>query len=992
MNHLYKTTRKLFILVIILTFITSSFLPNLVIANTNGNIEVTKDKKNERTLHGHTSDKKTRANKQSSVTDIDDQTHAVDELIISYKNNSNISTLRQKHGLKGLKKLSSINAEVVKIPTGADLAEAISNLKRDSAIVSVQPNYKYYPSATVPNDPLFKEQWGLHSRQKSNIDIDAFEAWEITKGSSDIIVAVIDTGIDINHPDIKENIWVNRAETINGKDNDNNGYTDDVVGWNFYDKNNQVFDPFHGDEHGTHVAGIIAAEMNNHIGIIGVAPNVKIMPLKFLGPNGGDTASAIEAIQYATKMGAHIINASWGGTGYDPALKKAIENSGLLFVAAAGNNGQNNNIAPVYPASFPSKNIISVAAIDNRGTKAAFSNYGSAVDIAAPGVNILSTVPYEQQAHKMDQSNYDQAYGFMSGTSMAAPHVAGTAALIYSQDSSIDAEVTIALLKSTGKYLHSLEGIVNSSKLVNANQALTTNPSNLKNDIPGYPLVNNHAVGILSEDNPNDVYSINVEKGDIISIQLDASLADGNDFDLYLFAPNALTIDPSHSQYIDHMAKSTNSGTANEEITFRAPVSGEYFINIRRVSGNGQYSLKVTEKILPVEGSIESPKQDALVNGTTTVTGWILSGKDIEKVEVLIDGKKVGEAKYGIARNDVYQQFPHYYNENSGFSYQLNTTTLTIGNRSITISAIATNGTVTNFSRNVVVENFATQVNVTAVKAVSTDFDKIRVSWDQVSRAQGYEVFRATTRNGTYTRVGTVTSGSTTSFTNSGLKTGTTYFYKVRAYRTVNGARISSAYSDITSGRPLLAKVASPKVASAGFDRINVSWSQVSGASGYEVYRATSRGGTYSKVGTVTRGTTLSFTNTGLTSGRTYFYKVRAYRLVDEKQVFGAYSSIVDGKPIPARPTNVKASKVNSTATSLSWSRVTGASGYEVHRATSKNGSYSRVGTVTSGSTLKFRNVSLKRGQTYYYKVRSYRTVNGTRVYSNYSTIVVYKN
>jgi subtilisin family serine protease len=987
-THLLNTTKKLFLLVIILTLVTSSFLPNIVGANT----EVTEDKKNERTLHGDTGDKENRANKQSSVTDTNDPTYAIDELIISYKDNSNISTLRQKHGLKRLKKLSSINAEVVKIPAGVDLTEAISKLKRDAAILSVQPNYKYYPSATVPNDPLFKEQWGLHSRQTSNIDIDALEAWEITKGSSDIIVAVIDTGIDINHPDLKANIWVNTAETLNGNDNDNNGYADDVVGWNFYDKNNQVFNPYHGDEHGTHVAGIIAAEMNNHIGITGVAPNVKIMPLKFLGPNGGDTASAIEAINYATKMGADIINASWGGTDYDPALKEAIEKSGLLFVAAAGNDGQNNNTTPVYPASFSSKNIVSVAALDNRGRAATFSNYGPAVDIAAPGVNILSTVPNTQQDPKIDHSNYDHAYGYMSGTSMAAPHVAGTAALIYSQDPSIDAEVAIALLKKTGKHLQSLEGIVNSSKLVNAYDALTTNSSQLKNDIPGYPLVNNHAVGLLDADNPNDVYGISVEKGDLISIQLDASSIHGIDFDLYLFAPNALTINTSDSQYIDYMAKSTTSGTTKEEITFRALVSGKYFINVRRASGNGQYSLKVIETNLPVEGSIDSPKQDALVNGITPVTGWILSGKNIEKVEVLVDGKKVGEAKYGIERNDIYQKFPQYYNENSGFSYQLNATTLTNGNRTITIRAIETNGTVTTFSRNVVVENFATQAKVTSVKAVSAAFDRISVSWDQVSRADGYEVFRATTKNGTYTRVGTVTSRSTTSFTNSGLKTGTTYFYKVRAYRTVDGARIYSVYSDITSGRPLLAKVASPKVASAGFDRINVSWSQVSGASGYEVYRATSRDGTYSKVGTVTRGTTLSFTNTGLTTGRTYFYKIRAYRLVDEKNVFGTYSNVVSGKPIPARPTNLKVAKVNSTSANISWSRVTGASGYEIRRATSKNGTYSRVGTVTSGSTLTFRNSSLKRGQTYYYKVRSYRTVNGTRVYSNYSTVVVYKN
>ncbi|MDR5660091.1 S8 family serine peptidase, partial [Serpentinicella sp. ANB-PHB4] len=165
---------------------------------------------------------------------------------------------------------------------------------------------------------------------------------EITQGDEEVIVAVIDSGVDINHPDLRDRIWTNPNEIENGVDTSGNGYVDDIHGWDFYNNNNSVFNAEDGDEHGTHVAGTIAATKND-IGIVGVAPNVKIMPLKFLGPNGGSLSDAIAAIEYASDMGATIANNSWGGGGYSQALKDAIENSGMLFIAAAGNESVNND-------------------------------------------------------------------------------------------------------------------------------------------------------------------------------------------------------------------------------------------------------------------------------------------------------------------------------------------------------------------------------------------------------------------------------------------------------------------------------------------------------------------------------------------------------------------------------------------------------------------------------------------------------------------------
>lgn len=358
---------------------------------------------------------------------------------------------------------------------------AIAEIEALDGVSYVEPNYIYRISS--PNDPLFIDLWGLsNSGQKSGqagVDIGALRAWEISKGSHDIVVGVIDTGIDYNHPDLKNNIWTNSAEKNGtaGVDDDKNGYIDDIHGYDFASND---ADPIDDHNHGTHVSGTIGAAGDDGVGVVGVNWKVKLMALKFLSASGsGSLAGAVKAIDYATENGAHLTNNSWGGGGFSQALYDSIERAqqkGKLFVAASGNESRNNDVSPGYPASYDLDNIISVAAVDRTGNLAQFSNYGEiSVDVGAPGVEVMSSIVGGQ-------------YKEYRGTSMASPHVAGIAALILSDKPNMSWQEVRDRIIKTAKPLESLAGKTVSGGLADAYLAMTNqlpppdqnNPKNWK--------------------------------------------------------------------------------------------------------------------------------------------------------------------------------------------------------------------------------------------------------------------------------------------------------------------------------------------------------------------------------------------------------------------------------------------------------------------------------------------------------------------------------
>jgi len=332
-----------------------------------------------------------------------------------------------------------------------------------------EPNYITRTSIT-PNDIFFQEnrQWSLQNNGQNGgiagIDVDATEGWEIETNASEVIVAIIDSGINLQHEDLISNLWTNPLEIPNnGVDDDENGYVDDHHGINSITGSG---DPTDDNGHGTHCAGIIGASANNGVGISGIAWEVKLMPLKFLNTEGeGATSDAIECIRYAIENGATIMNNSWGGQNFLASLQNAIEeanSAGIIFVAAAGNEGSDNDSNPTYPANYNVPNIVSVASINRDGSLSEFSNYGvDTVDVAAPGAEIPST---------WHDSN--TAYETISGTSMATPLAAGILALqstVYESDSHLQ---QIDRLKKSSTPQPSLESLVSSGGIVNLLNAL----------------------------------------------------------------------------------------------------------------------------------------------------------------------------------------------------------------------------------------------------------------------------------------------------------------------------------------------------------------------------------------------------------------------------------------------------------------------------------------------------------------------------------------
>ena len=398
-------------------------------------------------------------------------------IIVKYKPNADLTTVQAATEAVYSESLPRFNMEVLDLAPGSDTGQVLSSLSANPDVLYAEPDVKILkhvpgnpapggtaggqasasapgssvsdqsarplesasaapkavPQASmnsaavpsIPNDELFPAQWGLHNEGQSiddsygnyDVDIDAPEAWNISKGSQSSIVAILDTGVDIHHPDLAANVWRNAGEIPgNGIDDDNNGFIDDFYGWNFYGNNNEPYSIYDDDFYGTQIAGILAAKDNNYTGISGVAPNIQYMPLKVMGLDGGYVSDALRAIDYAERMGAKIANISWSTETYSNALKDAIDASDMLFVASAGVDYVNpdKDDHPEYPAAFDSDNILSVAGLSMQGEFDGAFGWKS-VDISAPSSKIMTTVPTRNPGvgAEIDNGTYKVIYNEM---------------------------------------------------------------------------------------------------------------------------------------------------------------------------------------------------------------------------------------------------------------------------------------------------------------------------------------------------------------------------------------------------------------------------------------------------------------------------------------------------------------------------------------------------------------------------------------------------
>ncbi|WP_026318011.1 S8 family serine peptidase [Algicola sagamiensis] len=353
---------------------------------------------------------------------------------------------------------------------GVSVEDAVKILSKDPAIKSVEPNYILH-ALSVPNDSEFSKLWGMNNTGQDNgvddADVDAPEAWGLALGDRKVLVGVIDTGIDHRHEDLRMNMWKNPGEIPNdGIDNDGNGFVDDVHGINTITGSG---DPMDDNGHGTHVSGTIGASGNNGIGVVGVNHEVSLIGCKFLNAGGsGTTEDAVKCINYFIDLkekghDIRILNNSWGGGSFSETLSQAIEQTneaGILFVAAAGNNGTDNDTLPHYPSNYESDNIIAVASTDRQDALSGFSCYGQvSVDLAAPGSDIYSTIP-------------NGGYGLGSGTSMAAPHVAGAAALVLAAKPELTTAELKTILLESGDVIETFADKMVSGKRLNVHNAV----------------------------------------------------------------------------------------------------------------------------------------------------------------------------------------------------------------------------------------------------------------------------------------------------------------------------------------------------------------------------------------------------------------------------------------------------------------------------------------------------------------------------------------
>jgi subtilisin family serine protease len=423
------------------------------------------------------------------------------EVLVRYRDGTSGSEraqVRSEQDATLAQKLPLKNTELLKLAPGDSVSQTVNDLEDQADLVYAQPNFIRHSDSVIPNDPSFGQLWGLDNQGQAingvsgtpDADIDAPEAWDKTTGSSNVTVGVVDTGMDTSRPDLAPNAWTNPGETgldsnghdkrSNGLDDDGDGKIDDWQGWDFVFGDNV---PNDANGHGTHVAGTIGARGNDGVGVAGVTWNSKIMPVRVLNSAGsGSDANIAAGFRFAARHGAQVVNASLGGPGTSQVLTDAVTQSpNTLFVVAAGNDAANNDTTDEEPCDIPAPNLVCVAATTQTDGLASFSNFGVLnVDLGAPGRRILSTCPPGASGFSCSSG-----FAYLSGTSMATPHVAGVAALVNADQPGASAlQVKQALLDSVD-YLPSLDGKTVTGGRVNAARALGLLPPSIKSSPSG---------------------------------------------------------------------------------------------------------------------------------------------------------------------------------------------------------------------------------------------------------------------------------------------------------------------------------------------------------------------------------------------------------------------------------------------------------------------------------------------------------------------------
>jgi len=653
---------------------------------------------------------------------------------------SGVAMARDHVAALTLRNFPQIGWEHLQIDPTMNVQTAIQKMLQQPGVLAAEPNYIVHLFATLPNDTSFGWQWALNNTGQTvdgvagtaGADISMTTAWDLRTTSPNIVVAVIDSGITLNHTDLKSNLWVNPGEIPgNGIDDDGNGKIDDVNGWDFVNNDN---DPSDDNNHGTHVSGIIGAKGNDAYGIAGVTWTVQLMALKSFNSSGsGTTANEISAIQYATAKGAHVINASWGGSGFSQALKDAIDAFPGIFVAAAGNDGTNNDLTPQYPACYTSANIIAVAATDQNDALASFSNFGTTcVDLAAPGVNIYSDIS-------------GGSFAYMDGTSMAAPHVSGVAALLKAQESNrTTVEIRSAILSNVDVKA-SLSGKVATGGRLNARAALAAiapfAPTALAGTAAGPTQIDLTWTDNSPGETGNEVQR-KTGSGDFATL---ASLA------------------ANSTSYSDT--------TAVEATTYT------YRVRAINSGANSDFSSEVSVTTPPAAPS-------GLTATTASASGITLVWTD----------NSGGETGYEIQRKT-----------GTGAFASVTTTAANVTSYSDSGLAVETtytyrvratgSGGNSAFSAEASATILAAPSGLTAIGLAASD---TILAWtDNSGRETGYEIQRKT-GTGAFATV-TTTAASVTSYSDSGLAAGTVYTYRVRA----TGSGGNSAFSAEASATTL---------------------------------------------------------------------------------------------------------------------------------------------------------------------------------------------